>query len=357
MIKLSRHVFKYAARVKRVKHVRKPPDNIMRKICILFLPIVLLLGLCWLAFRSQDPSLHPPALSRHEFDQTLGMKELSKSFVLHRSLDRKIRHTARQLIEKRKSEWSLTSPSSIPRIIHQVWLSVDPLPDDLARASRLVQQQHPGFRYILWRYSDVHKILHDLLGPSYTALPISLLRDVAAAAILWEHGGVVVDLEAECVHPITALLSLGDCLIGFEPPLPSPKWKRRLFLSSAVIAVRPSHPIIQSYLAEMIRRIQISENNEKIDAQWVTQDALTSVLAKIGLKQGKPLLLGPSYFCPVNPNHIHHLQRVLNKEVHRNWLQKVFRTLHIASVPPYSDVSRETIFVHMTGGRMSKQFS
>jgi hypothetical protein len=34
-------------------------------------------------------------------------------------------------------------------------------------------------------------------------------------------------------------------------------------------------------------------------------------------------------------------------------LKKILRTLHLSSVPPFSDISRETIFVHMKGGRLS----
>jgi mannosyltransferase OCH1-like enzyme len=329
----------------------------MRKIFILFFPIVIVSGLCWLLLRSNDPSLHLKALSKHAFDRTLGIKEFGKTFILHRSLDRDIRRKARQLIEKRKSEWKPGNISSIPLIIHQFWLSDDPLPDDLARAAQLVQQQHQGFRYTLWRSCDVKDILQNILGPTYDALPLIVLRDLAAAAVLWQYGGVVVDLEAECVHPITSLLPLGDCLIGFEPPLAKTKGRRRLFLSSSVIAAIPSHPIIHSYLTEMVHRIETCAKKNTFDSQWITQDSLTAVVSIIPLEQGRPLLLGPKYFCPVCPEHIHHLKKILNCESRRNSFQKALQTLHITSILPYSDISRETIFVHMAGGRMSKPFS
>ena len=329
----------------------------MRKICILFLPIILLCGLCWLLIRSHDPSLHPPALSKHNLDKSLGIKELGRKFVLHRSADRQLRRLARQFIDKRSSEWKGVPSSSIPQTIHQFWLSDDPLPDDLARAARLIQQQHPGFKYTLWHLKDVRGILEEVLGPNLKAYPSVILRDIAAAAVLWQNGGIVVDLEAECVHSLSSLLPLGDCLIGFEPPLAKTKRRRRLLLSPSVILARPSHPIIASYLAEMVRRAKASTTKKSFDPQWITQDSLTAVAAKASIEQDRPLLLSPSYFCPVCPAHINRLKRRLNCEDRRNSFLKALRTLHITAAPPFSDLSRETIFVHMTGGREAKAFS
>lgn len=328
----------------------------MKKILFLFLPILVASIILWMIARSHNSSPCDAALSRHAFDRSIGMRTFSKKFLLHRSLDRQLRQTAHRLINERKCEWTESSPSLIPQIIHQFWLSDEAIPDDLARATRLVQQQHPEFRYILWQYHDVKELLLTFLGPSHGSLPSAILRDIAAAVVLWNYGGVAVDLEAECVHPITSFLTLGDCLVGCEPPLSGAKWNRKLFVSPSVIAARSNHPIIQAYLAEMIRRIQSSEDKTAVDHRWVSVEALTSVLSTVGPEHGKPLLLGPTYFCPVNPSHIRHLKKVLDREVRRNSLQKVLRTLHLVSVPPYSDVARETLFVHMTGGRMSKQF-
>jgi hypothetical protein len=329
----------------------------MRKIFILFLPILLLCGLCWLMVRSQDPALRPPALSKHDLDKSLGIKQLGRKFVLHRSADRQIRRLARQFIDKRKSEWKGSSSSSIPQIIHQFWLSDDPLPDDFARAARLIQQQHPGFKYALWRFKDVKNLLEELVGPDIKSYPSVILRDIAAAAVLWQTGGIAVDFEAECVHSLSPLLPLGDCIIGFEPPLSQTKRRRRLLLSPSVILARPSHPLITAYLAEMVRRAKASITKKSFDPQWITQDSLTVVAAKAPIEQDRPLLLSPRYFCPVCPAHINRLKRRLNCEDRRNSFLKALQTLHITASSPFSDLSRETIFVHMTGGREAKAFS
>jgi hypothetical protein len=219
-----------------------------------------------------------------------------------------------------------------------------------------VQQQHPDFRYVLWRPQEFTPLLQNLLGPNVASLFPEVVRDIVAATVLLQYGGIVVDLEAECVHPMSSLLTLGDCIIGFEPPLARARGHRRLFLSSAVIAATPSHPLIQSYLCELLARVKSSAPLDTIDPHWITQDALTTVASQICPGQGRPLFLGPAFFCPVSPPHIHHLKRALDFQIRRNTLQKILKTLRLTSTPLYSDISRETIFVHMSGGRMEKHF-
>ena len=319
----------------------------MRRILLLFLPVVLLCGFCWIIILAKDPLSHPPALSKHALDVSIGIEELGSDFVLHRQKDQELRLIAHRLIDKRKAEWKYGKQPSIPRIIHQIWPSEDPIPDQFVRASRMVREHHPEFQYILWRPNDYSHLLGSLIDPSSAAISPDVTRDIVAAIVLWKFGGVVVDLESECVQPITPLLSLGDCLIGFEPPLPKPKKQRRLFVSSSVIASVPSNPLIQAYLTELLRRIR----DGALNTHWITQDSLTTIVSSLALEQGSTLLVGPTFFCPVNPSHIRHLHKRLEGEVRRTVFQKISKIFRMT--PPYSDISRETVFVHMNGGRAS----
>lgn len=297
------------------------------------------------------PDSLPPALEKRNFDQSIGIEKLGNQFILHRTSDQDLRLVAHQLINQRRNEWSTKPSESIPRILHQVWTSKDPLPDTYARASHLLQQQHPNYRYMIWRPQEYEPLLEDLIGPQYDALPLPVIRDIVAAIVLYQHGGTAVDLDAECVQPITPLLSLGDCLIGFDPPFPHTKNGRRLFLSPAVLSAVPAHPLIKSYLAELIQRANQYLQNGAGTIHWLTVDALTETVAQQNDERQRLLLLGPSYFCPVNRTHIKHLEKVLEGEEKRSMIKKIFQTLHIISSPPYSDIARETVFVHMAGGR------
>lgn len=321
----------------------------MKKISLFLVPIVLGSLFCWYSLRT-DPLRSPPALSKSAFDGSIGIDCLGGEFVLHRPFDQEIRKKAHLLIDQRKKEWAANPHSSIPQIIHQVWTSEGPLPDQFAAASRLLKQQHPGFTYVLWTPKEYRPILQELVGPEYSSLPLAVQRDLVVAAVLWQQGGLAADLEAECVQPITSLLSLGDCLLSFDPPRAKPKHSRRLFLSPAIIASAPSHPMMKAYLAEMLRRVKETPPGEKLKIEWITQDALTTVATQFP-DTGRILFLGPTYFCPVNRDHIRHFRKILEGEEKRSMVKKVLHSLHLVSIAPYSDIARETVFVHMEGGR------
>ena len=321
----------------------------MKKLLLYLVPVVLFGLLAWYSSKT-DPARRPPALSRAAFDRSIGIDCLGSNFILHRPLDRKIRKKAHECISQRKAEAASGKASFIPRIIHQVWTSESPLPDQFAASARLLKQQHPDCTYILWGPKEYEPILQGLVGPTYSSLPLPVIRDLVVAAVLWQQGGLAVDLEAECVQPATPLLSLGDCLMGFDPPRASARHGRRLLLSPSVIAAAPSHPLMMAYLAEMIRRIKEGEKVCEYKVEWITQDALTTVASQ-ATQADRVLFFGPTYFCPVNREHIDHFRRILEGEKKRSMVKKVLHSLHMVSIPPYSDIARETVFVHMEGGR------
>ena len=306
----------------------------MKRLLFYLAPVVLFSFLAWYSSKT-DPVRCPPALSRAAFDRSIGIDCLGSEFILQRSLDRKIRKKARELISQRKAEAASGKESSIPRIIHQVWTSESPLPDQLAASARLLKQQHPDFTYILWGPKEYEPILQGLIGPAYSSLPLPVVRDLAIAAVLWRQGGLAVDLEAECVQPATPLLSLGDCLLGFDPPRAKAKYGRHLFLSPSVMAATPSHPLVMAYLTEMIRRIKEGEQSGEYKVGWITQDALTTAASQ-STQADRVLFFGPTYFCPINRDHISHFREILEGERKRSMVKKVLHSLHMISIPPYS---------------------
>jgi mannosyltransferase OCH1-like enzyme len=321
----------------------------MKKYLFLSLSLALLLALLGIVKTYFDAPLLPLALSRSAFDSSLAMKTLGTEFVLHRPLDAALRLRVHQLINRRKKEWTPEAHASIPHIIHQIWPSNEPIPDQFIRASIMVREQHPDFQYIIWRPGDYEPLIKEAFDTPLPPIAPEVTRDIVAAIVAWRFGGIVVDLEAECVQPITPLLSLGQCILGMEPPLPRAKRGRRLFISSSVIATVPSHPLVLAYLTEMVHRVR----NGAINTHWITQDALTTAVSEHALECPGVLVLGPSYFCPVGTVHIRHLNKRLEGELDRTFLQKIAAFLHLT--PPFSEVSRDTIFVHMSGGRASSK--
>jgi len=308
--------------------------------------------LCWSLYTYKKGI--PTALSKRSFDHALGTRALGRRFVLHRKIDRTLYTKARGLIDQRLDAWKAHKKTAIPKIIHQIWPIDGPIPDELARASIVTRAHHKDFEYKLWTPDMFEKMLTSLLEDEWRELSPQVIRDLAAAAILWQHGGVVVDLETECVQTLSPLLKLADCIIGFEPPLDNRSYQRRLVLSPSLIATEPTQPIIQSWLTEMITRIKRGTKEQKEKHLWICQDALNSVVSKPKQKLGKALFVSPAFFCPISPGHIQGFTQNLDGIKKTSLVRRILQALCIIDPPPFSQISRETIGVHMSGGRESK---
>lgn len=71
--------------------------------------------------------------------------------------------------------------------------------------------------------------------------------------MLYQYGGLYVDLDMECLRPIDAALNQSDCIISQEPlehaeflaPVGTP------LVSNALMACRPGHPFFAHVLASL----------------------------------------------------------------------------------------------------------
>lgn len=293
----------------------------------------------------------PQPLSQKAFDTSIGITSLGREFVLEEPLDQSIYDSALILIEKRASEREQKSNSfsQIPKKIHQIWIEKGNLPDDLERGVASVKLHNSDYSHTLWTPDQYEPLLLSVYGTK--EIPKGLVRDMAAAAILMEHGGIVVDLEEECVQSFSPLLPLGDCIIGFEPPRKKERFGRKLYLSSSVIASSPSHPLMKAWANEMHKRSLESEHKQF--EIWATQESLTALLSEGGTEVGHTLFLGPTYFCPISSDNRKEFLNIIDGLKHRSFIQKTVSTLHLFSPEPYSTMACETVCIHMKGGRQA----
>lgn len=316
---------------------------------------LLVLLACVLLYYLGQKSPYPPPLSRGSFDKSLGVDTFGKDFVFEKALDKEMGDLAHHLIEKRRQEWNKNAKNIIPLAIHHVWTGEGTMEDRLARGVQSVKIFHKDVPTFLWTRKEYEPLLETTLGPVWSDLPKELLPHVVSAVILLQYGGVVVDPAAECVQSIKPLLSFGDCILGFEPPSSRSHFKRRLLLSPGVIASTPAHPLIQAWLREMVRRAASKgAMRPKKFYRWVVKDALTSVVASQALESGRVLLVGPTYFCPIAPRNFNTFQEMVDGSLHRSTLKKVLQTLHIMPSLPYSDVTHETMFIHVHENNQKK---
>ena len=294
-------------------------------------------------------------LHRYELDRSCGVFLLGESFVFELPADQHMRLIARKLIEKRKKEFTPHEGFSIPKTLHQIWPFEENLPDDFARTSLLLREQHPSFSHKIWRPSDFAPLLTATFGEDWEKLPPHLIRDLVAAAVLLQEGGVVVDFESECVQPIDTLLSLADCIVGFEPPLVRPRFQRRMFLSSALIASVPRHHFINTWFQKMAFRAKLFLQDPSLDPLFISQESLTSSVDADEKNQDRLLLVGPTYFAPINPAHITKAREQWDGLRKRSLSEKILQTLHLRMPVPFSSIDEATVCIHMHGGRQSRK--
>jgi Anp1/Glycosyltransferase sugar-binding region containing DXD motif/Glycosyl transferase family 2 len=139
---------------------------------------------------------------------------------------------------------------AIPPLIHQTWKNED-VPHDWRDWSESWRRHHPDWEYRLWTDADNRAFLEEHYAwflPVYDGYQEPIKRADAIRYFLLDHfGGLYVDMDFECLRPMTELFAGKELILGLEPDeharLP---WSRRSGLrrivGNAFMASRPGHP-------------------------------------------------------------------------------------------------------------------
>ncbi|MFF3356491.1 glycosyltransferase [Streptomyces sp. NPDC002917] len=138
----------------------------------------------------------------------------------------------------------------IPALIHQTWKDTD-VPPEWQKWADSWRIHHPGWGYRLWTDADNRAFLQEHYPwflPVYDGYPEAIMRADAIRYFLLDHfGGLYVDLDFECLKPVTEILGGHDLVLGCEPDAHTRLLlaRRRGFdriVGNAFIASRPGHP-------------------------------------------------------------------------------------------------------------------
>ena len=133
----------------------------------------------------------------------------------------------------------------IPRILHQIWVGGDPLPDDFARYRQTWLEHHPEWEHHLWTEDNLPPDLRRQEG--YERLRVPAERsDILRYEVLWKFGGVYVDTDFECHRALDPFVEGLDFVIA---PLKPNGWVNGAFMGATA-----EHPIIDRALTELTPR-------------------------------------------------------------------------------------------------------
>ena len=139
----------------------------------------------------------------------------------------------------------------IPRIIHQVWVGPNPLPQEFVRYRESWRRHHPDWEMRLWTEENLptdlvrKEVYERLRNPAERS-------DIIRLEVLYRFGGVYVDTDVECLRPIDPLLEEDvDFFAGYIGTKHVGPKKLENAVNNALIAVEARHPVLERALREL----------------------------------------------------------------------------------------------------------
>lgn len=135
---------------------------------------------------------------------------------------------------------------TLPRIIHRVWPGEDPIPHRFRAHAETWLKHHPDWEHRLWTPAELDElpmVNRELYDAAETEAPTDWLRwraDIARLEVLYRHGGIYVDTDAECCKPLDPLLDRS----GWVPESPNDP----SLVTNAVMGFEAGHPWLKALL-------------------------------------------------------------------------------------------------------------
>lgn len=127
---------------------------------------------------------------------------------------------------------------TVPKIIHQTWKDNN-IPQKWQAARQSCLDLHPDYEHKLWTDATADAFVQNYypaLAHTYTQYPYAIQRaDAMRYAVLHHYGGIYIDLDIVCLHPLDFLRSF-----GFVMPKTWPVGFSNDFMVGA-----PGHPFLQ----------------------------------------------------------------------------------------------------------------
>lgn len=147
--------------------------------------------------------------------------------------------------------------NDVPKIIHQVQGVYDGI--HLSKLFTTLSQSwkdcHPLWQYKLWSLQDILELIQKNFCPIASSYKNDIndkqLLDIARYFILYQEGGIFVDLDFECIGSFDDIIKGKQCCISYDPQIPNNN-----ILSGSLMMSRKGHP----FLKFIISRLNVNFN-------------------------------------------------------------------------------------------------
>lgn len=103
----------------------------------------------------------------------------------------------------------------IPKVIHYCWFGRNPLPELAVKCIESWRKHCPDYQIIEWNESNYNVSKHPFIEKAYIQKKWAFVADYARVDILYNYGGVYLDIDVELLSNLDRFLKY-DFYAGFE---------------------------------------------------------------------------------------------------------------------------------------------
>jgi len=198
-------------------------------------------------------------IPHNQYDKAMGLRSVSKIYM--KLFDRQ--KYEEYLLFKRNFEQIEKSPnteahSAIPKIIHQIWIGGNNIPQQYQYYNSTWKKLNPDWNIIIWEDEDIKKLDPDIIKLINQARSFAEKADIMRLDILKKYGGVYVDMDTLALKPFDKIIQ------NYEFVAVTAATDENFEVTNSLIASSINNPIINNaieYLKNNWKNIE-----EKFDA-------------------------------------------------------------------------------------------
>ena len=140
-----------------------------------------------------------------------------------------------------------SSTNLIPRILHQTWDGLR-VPNNTVPWIKSIVSRHPDWEYWFWTQDDIKCFLRHKY-PNYVKLysnysAMIFKTDVMRYFVLYDIGGIYLDLDVECLQPLDVWTTLSAAILSHETyeQVFLMRQRTKPNVMTTILASRPHHP-------------------------------------------------------------------------------------------------------------------
>ncbi len=95
--------------------------------------------------------------------------------------------------------------NKIPKIIHQIWVGKNKIPKNVLEYQKTWAKYHPNWKIMFWTDENIHKLKNINFDYIKLCKNYSEQSDYLRYLILYNYGGIYVDIDFECLQSFNNL--------------------------------------------------------------------------------------------------------------------------------------------------------